>query len=73
MEPTKRALSSTDTLTPAQQGERDMYLKQLARDFPTMPALWREWAVDYCIGIGQEELSRRLATGFFEKKSPATD
>ena len=65
--PTRRQLHGYE-YTPAQQAEKDHYMKQLARDWPNVNPLWQEWVYDFCANTPQEELERMMETGEWDKK-----
>ena len=65
--PTRRPLHGYK-YTEAQKADKDHYLKQLARDWPNVNPLWREWVYDFCANTPQEELDRLMVTGELDKK-----
>ena len=53
--------------SPLEQSQKDLALKQAARDFPDVPVLYREWVYDYVVKeIGEEEFGRRVESGYYD-------
>ena len=65
--PQKRKLEGYK-YTPAQQAEKDHYMKQLARDFPNVSRWHHELVYDFCANTPQEELDRLMETGEWDDK-----
>ena len=59
--PTRRFLSGY-SYTPEQQAEKAYYMKQLARDWPDVNSLWREWVYDFVVNTSEEELQKIMET-----------
>lgn len=56
------------TYTPLEQAQKDLALRQAARDFPDVPLLWREWAYDYVTKeVGEKVFSKKVEMGHYEK------
>lgn len=65
----KRRLTGYE-YTPLEQAQKDLALRQAARDFPDVPLMWREWVYDYVTKqVGEEEFSRRVERGDYEKNT----
>lgn len=54
--------------TPLEAAEKAAALKAAARDFQDVNPVWREWCYDHLVTVGQEEMSRRIESGYYEKK-----
>ena len=65
--PTSRPIPGY-TYDAKQQADKDHYLKQLARDFPSVNVLWREWVYDFCANTPQGELDRLMETGELDNR-----
>ena len=65
----RRRLHGYD-FTAAEQCEKDLALAQMRVLNPEVPAIMREWVYDYITReLGDEEMSRRIASGHFESPS----
>lgn len=65
---TKRLLHGYE-YSPLEQCEKEVALKQMARDFPDVNPVWREWCYDFVTKeVGNEEMARRIQCGYYEKK-----
>ena len=68
LEPTRRRLHGYE-YNVREQAEKDIALKAMARDFPDVNPVWREGCYDYITKeVGHEEFSKRIESGFYEKK-----
>ena len=66
--PERRSLHGFE-YTPLEAAEKAAALKAAARDFPDVNPVWREWCYDHLTRVvGQEEMSRRINSGYYEKK-----
>ena len=55
--------------SPAEQAEKDLALAQMKLLNPHVSAVMREWVYDYVTKeVGNEEMSRRIASGYYDKK-----
>lgn len=59
--PTRRLLKGY-RYTPAQQAEKDYHMKQLARDWPDVNSLWREWVYDFVVNTPEVDLQKIMET-----------
>ena len=56
--------------SPLEQAQKENALREMANAFPNVPIMWREWAYDYIVKeVGETEFSRRVDSGFYEKKN----
>ena len=68
LEVTRRSLHGYD-YTPTELAEKQIALKAMARDFPDVNPVWREWCYDYITKeVGNEEFTRRIESGHYEQK-----
>jgi len=64
--PVRRSLHGYQ-YTPIEQAEKTIALKAMARDFPDVSAVWREWCYDYITKeVGNEEFARRIESGYYD-------
>ena len=65
---TKRSLHGYEyTLT--EQATKEIAMKAMARDFPDVNPVWREWCYDHITKeVGEEEFARRIESGHYDKK-----
>ena len=65
---TKRPLHGYE-YTPREKAEKEIALKAMARDFPDVNPVWREWVYDYVTKeVGNDEFAKRIEEGHYEKK-----
>ena len=55
--------------TPVQLAKRTRDLKQIVRDFPTVPPLWCEWMYDVIENTPPEEVEKIINEKLWEKPS----
>ena len=67
-EVTRRSLHGY-AYSPMEQAEKEIALKAMARDFPDVNPVWREWCYDFVTKeVGSEEFARRIESGHYEQK-----
>ena len=67
-EVTRRSLHGYE-YSQTERAEKEIALKAMARDFPDVNAVWREWCYDHITKeVGNEEFARRIDSGHYEKK-----
>ena len=67
--PIKRRLKGYE-YTPLEEAQKEVALREMANAFPNVPIMWREWVYDYIYKeVGEHEFSKRVDSGFYEKKN----
>ena len=55
--------------TPTEKAVKEIAMKAMARDFPDVNPVWREWCYDHITKeVGEEEFARRIESGHYDKK-----
>ena len=55
--------------TPEEEARKSLALAEAAAAFPHVPALHREWCYDHIQFVGEEEFTRRVASGYYENNN----
>ena len=65
---TRRSLHGYE-YSPVELAQKEIALKAMARDFPDVNPVWREWCYDFVTKeVGNEEFARRIESGHYEQK-----